>query len=95
MSLSIEEIHRISRLARLRNTNQEAEDMRDQLSKILDHFDVLQQVDTEFVELSGHPLDLQNTMRDDEVAPSLSVEDVFLNVPTRSGDYVRVRAILE
>ncbi len=95
MSLSIEEIHRISRLARLRNTDQEAEDMREQLSKILDHFDVLQQVDTEFVELSGHPLNIQHAMRDDEVALSLSVEEALLNVPTRSGDYVRVRAILE
>ena len=95
MRLTNEEVRHIAVLARVAMTDDEIEMMRDQLSNILDHFDVLQQVDTEGVEPTGHSVDLETVMREDVVTPSRAKEDMLSNVPMREGDFVRVRAVLE
>ncbi len=76
-------------------SEEEIELMRDQLSNILEHFDVLQQVDTEGVEPTGHSADLDTVMRKDEAAKSRPLEDVLANAPQREGDFLKVRAVLE
>ena len=95
MAINAEEVRHIALLARVRMTDEEVELMRDKMSNILGHFDVLQQVDTEGVEPTGHSADLESVMRDDEPAPSRDIEDVLANAPRREGDFVRVRAVLE
>ena len=95
MRLSIEEVRHIALLARVAMTDEELERMRDQMSNILEQFDVLQQVDTKGVEPTGHFADLESVMRDDEVRPSASKEDVLANAPHREDDFLRVRAVLE
>ena len=76
-------------------TDQEAELMRDQLSHILDQFEVLRQVDTEEIEPTGHSADLESVMRDDEVSSSRPLEDVLANAPQREDDLIRIRAVLD
>ena len=95
MQLSGEEVRHIALLARVGMTDEEIERMRDQMSKILEHFQVLQQVDTEGVEPTGHSVDVETVMREDEVAPSGSLEEVLANVPRREGDLIRVKRVLE
>ena len=95
MRLSIEEVRHIALLARVAMTDEELERMRDEMSNILDHFDVLQQVDTEGVEPTAHSADVKSVMRDDEVRASASKEDVLANAPRREDDFLRVRAVLE
>ena len=95
MRVTTEEVRHMAVLARVGMTEEEIETMRDQMSDILEHFDVLQQVDTEDVDPTGHSANIQRVMRDDEVSPSRPIEDVLANVPQREGDYVRIRAVLE
>ena len=95
MAIDAEEVKHIALLARVGMTDEEVELMRDQMSNILEHFDVLQQVDTDGVEPTGHSADLESVMREDEPAPSRDIEDVLANAPRREGDFVRVRAVLE
>ena len=95
MRLTTEEVRHIALLARVGMTDAEIERMRDQMSNILEQFEVLGQVDTEDVEPTGHSADLDTVMRDDEVTPSVSKEDVLFNAPHREGDLIRVRAVLE
>ncbi len=95
MKLSADEVRHIALLARLGTTDNDVETMRDQLSNILNHFDVLQRVDTEGVEPTGHSVDLESVMREDRIGPSQPAEDTLANAPRREGDYVRVRAVLE
>ena len=47
MRLTTEEVRHIALLARVGMTDEEVERMRDQMSNILEHFEVLDQVDTE------------------------------------------------
>ena len=95
MKLSREEVLRIARLARIAVTESEIDRISEQLSHILENFEVLQQVDTSGVPPTAQSIALQSVMRDDEVAPSLPADDVLANAPRREGDCFRVRAVLE
>ena len=95
MRLTDDEVRDIAALARVAMTDDEVEQMRDQLSNILEHFDVLNQVDTDSVEPTGHTVGLVSVMREDEVDESFPREDMLANVPLREGDFVRVKAVLE
>ena len=93
--LDSEEVRHIALLARIGMTEAEVETMRGQLSNILDHFDVLQELDTEDVEPTGHSADVDTVLRGDAAAASMDREDALSNAPRREGDFVRVRAVLE
>jgi aspartyl-tRNA(Asn)/glutamyl-tRNA(Gln) amidotransferase subunit C len=95
MKLSREEVLHIARLARVALTEEEITRMSEQLSNLLEHFEVLQQVDTEGVPPTAQSVALLSVMRDDVVAPSLTPEDVLANAPRREDDCFRVRAVLE
>ena len=93
--LTIEEVRHLAALARVGMTDEELETMRDQMSNILENFDILSQVDTESVEPAGHSVEVTSVMRDDIAAESSPTEETLANVPAREGDFVRVRAVLE
>jgi len=85
----------IARLARVALTEEEITRMSEQLSNLLEHFQVLQEVDTTDVPPTAQSVELRSVMREDEVKPSLPPENVLANAPQREGDYFRVRAVLE
>jgi aspartyl-tRNA(Asn)/glutamyl-tRNA(Gln) amidotransferase subunit C len=95
MPLSREEVQHLALLVRLGLSEEEVETFRHQLSQVLDHFRILQELDTTDVPPTAHVLPLTNVMRDDVPATSLPVEEVLANAPQREGDYFRVRAVLE
>jgi aspartyl-tRNA(Asn)/glutamyl-tRNA(Gln) amidotransferase subunit C len=95
MKLSREEVLHIARLARVALTDAEITRMSEQLSVLLEHFEVLQKVDTANVPPTAQSIDLQSIMRADEVVPSLPPDDILANAPRREEDYFRVRPVLE
>ena len=95
MKLSREEVLHIARLARLGLTEAELERFREQLSNILENFEILRQVDTTDVPPTAQSIALHNVMREDEITPSLPPSDILANAPRREGDCFRVRAVLE
>lgn len=95
MRLTEEEVRHVAALARVAMTDDEVELMRSQLSNILEHVSVLNEVDTDGVEPTGHSVDVTSVMRDDEVGDSSPMEDVLANAPSRQDDFIRVKAVLE
>ena len=95
MKLSREDVLHIALLARLGLTETEVDRFREQLSNILENFEILQQVDTSGVLPTAQSIDLRNVMRVDEVAGSLSQGEVLANAPKKDEDWFRVRAVLE
>ena len=93
--LTIEEIKQISVLTRIAMTDNELDLMRTQMSAILDSVAILNEVDTENVEPTGHSVDVKSVMRDDEKQDSLTQEETLLNAPQREGSFIRLRAVLE
>ena len=62
MKLSREEVLHIARLARLGISETEVEKAREELSNIMENFEVLHQVDTSGVRPTTQPLTLQDLM---------------------------------
>lgn len=95
MGLSREDVLHIALLARLGLTEAEVERLSEQLSDILENFEILKQVDTSGIPPTAHSIALQNVMRDDEVATSLPPSEILANAPRRDEDFFRVKAVLE
>jgi len=81
MKLSRDEVLHIARLARLGLTENELDKFREQLSNILENFEILQQVDTTNVPPTAQAIPLQNVFREDEVAASLPQSEVLASSP--------------
>lgn len=95
MKLSREQVLHIALLARLGLTEAEVDRFSEQLSNILDSFEVLQQVDTTGITPTAQSIALQNVMKDDKDTASLAQSEILANAPQRDGSFFRVRAVLE
>jgi aspartyl-tRNA(Asn)/glutamyl-tRNA(Gln) amidotransferase subunit C len=93
--VSIEEVERIARLAMLSLSPREKVKFTRQLNLILQYMEQLNQVDTSETEPMSHPLGLTNVFREDEVRPSLPVEEALKNAPDKSGNYFRVPKVIQ
>jgi len=67
MSLNLEEIGRIAKLARLELSPAEAETTRDQLNSIFGFIEQLQSVNTDGIEPMSHAVDVVQRLREDRV----------------------------
>jgi aspartyl-tRNA(Asn)/glutamyl-tRNA(Gln) amidotransferase subunit C len=85
----------IATLARVHLTEDEIATFSSQLSSIIDHFDVLNSIDTEGVEPTAHTLPLRNVMADDVSTPSMPQDEVLALAPLTEDGFLRVRAVLE
>jgi aspartyl-tRNA(Asn)/glutamyl-tRNA(Gln) amidotransferase subunit C len=95
LRLSREEVKHIALLARLGIDEADLEKFSEQLSNILENFEILQRVDTTGVPPTSHPVALNNVIRDDEVAPSFAPGEILANAPEEEDGCFRVRAVLE
>lgn len=88
-------VEKVAGLARIALTEDEIDRFTAQLSVVLDAVDRLRTVDTSAVAPTASVLPVENVMREDVVRPSLPLEDVFRNAPSRDGDHFRVQTVLE
>jgi len=65
MSLSLEEVHKIARLARIELADGEAQNTLDKLNSIFGLIEQMQAVDTTGIEPMSHPQDVAQRLRDD------------------------------
>ena len=95
MPLERSEVEHIAALARIGLTEEEMATFQEQLSAILDQFELLKQLDTSAVMPTGHAVEVNSVMRDDVPGEPLSAEDTLRNAPRREHDFFRVKAVLE
>jgi aspartyl-tRNA(Asn)/glutamyl-tRNA(Gln) amidotransferase subunit C len=95
MKLSLAQVEHVASLAQLTLSDQEKELFREQLSSILEHAQLLQQLDTSAIPPTATVLPLENVMRDDQVRPSLPLADVLANAPDTEDSCFRVPVVLE
>lgn len=94
MSLTRADVEHVAMLARLGLSEDELDTLQEQLSSILGHIDVLNELDTDAIPPTAQVLDLHNVMRADEVEPSLPQDAVMnLTAYTRNG-FFAVPAVL-
>lgn len=95
MKLDLETVDHIALLARLGLSAEEKERLRDQLSSVLDHISVLDEVDTDMIPPTAQVIELRNILRDDVPGQALPVEDVLRNAPRSEGNFIKVNAVLD
>ncbi len=95
MKLSREEVEHIAELARLALSDEELTLYQEQLSAILEHFERLQELDTEAIPPTATVLPLRSVMRADEPRPPLPREDILANAPAAEEGCFKVPAVLE
>jgi aspartyl-tRNA(Asn)/glutamyl-tRNA(Gln) amidotransferase subunit C len=97
MALSLDEVRRVARLARLRLTPEEELAMAGQLSAILDHVAQLGELDVGGVEPMTPALAAGDVgaPRPDELIPGLTPEEALANAPAREGTCFKVPRIIE
>ena len=92
--LSREQVEHVAMLARLALSDTETVAMQVQLFQILEHFQVLEKLDTVGIEPTAQVMPLNNVMREDRGEESLSLADVLANAPRKEGGHLVVPAVL-
>jgi aspartyl-tRNA(Asn)/glutamyl-tRNA(Gln) amidotransferase subunit C len=95
MSLSLDQVRKVAKLARLELSEPDLARMQQQLSAILDYVELLNKLNTDGVEPLAHPLPVQNVFRPDEEAPSLPPDAALQNAPNRVDNYFGVPAVFD
>ena len=95
MSVSVDDVKKIAKLARLRLTEAEIALYGGQLTKILDSMAELAKADTTGVAPTTSALGAVNVMRDDEPKPFEDTEALLANAPERDGPYFKVKKVIE
>mgnify|MGYP000229971111 CR=1 FL=1 len=94
MSITRNEVEKVSLLSRLLLKDHELDVMTEQMGKILGYMDLLGEVETINVDPMAHALDISDAFRPDEAKPSLSQEEALANAPNRDDECYRVPAVL-
>ncbi len=97
VTLSREKVRAIAALARLELTPEEEALFGSQLSAVLDHVRVLEELDLSGVEPMTHALGAGElpALRPDEARPGLEPSEALANAPAREGTFFKVPRILE
>jgi aspartyl-tRNA(Asn)/glutamyl-tRNA(Gln) amidotransferase subunit C len=94
MSISREEVEKVSLLSRLLLSDEELAKMTAQLGRILEYVEQLNELDTEDVEPLSHALDVAEVLREDRVTDSLPRHDALANAPNSDDECYLVPAVL-
>jgi len=95
MRVSHDLVRSIAGLARIGLDEDEVERLSVQMSRMLEYFETLRQLDTTGVPPAAHVNPLQNVLRKDGVVEEYSQDDVLSNAPRQAEKCFQVQAILE
>ena len=95
MKIDHNKVDELASLARLKFNKEDKENMRQDLEKILDMCEKLNELDTEGVEPLIYVHENTNVLRSDEVKPSLNKEDALKNAPKKDSDFFRVPKVID
>jgi aspartyl-tRNA(Asn)/glutamyl-tRNA(Gln) amidotransferase subunit C len=85
-----EQVLHVARLARLRLSDAEVEQMTGELSSVLDHIEKIGELELADVAPTSHVVGLENVLRPDEPRPSLPREVALAEAPDSDGSGFRV-----
>jgi aspartyl-tRNA(Asn)/glutamyl-tRNA(Gln) amidotransferase subunit C len=85
----------VARLARIALSEEEIARLGKQLNDILEYIGKLNEINTQTAEPMCHVLPIENVYREDEVRPSLPIEETLKNAPSRKDNFFRVPKVIE
>lgn len=94
MSVTIQEVENIAKLAKLSFSEEENERFVEQFNQILSYMEKLNELDTSDVEPTYNPLALRNVMRTDEAKTWLSQDEALANAPFSNHGFFSVPKVI-
>ena len=95
MSLSLQEVEHIAKLARLDLTDEQKERYRGQLEAILEHVAKLQELDTKDVSPTASVSEGRTSLRADESHPGLTKDTLLKNAPRQDDGQFKIPPVFE
>ncbi|MCX7743034.1 MAG: Asp-tRNA(Asn)/Glu-tRNA(Gln) amidotransferase subunit GatC [Flavobacteriales bacterium] len=95
MKIDLQTVEKLAELAKLEFNEREKAEILNDLNRILEFMDKLNELDTSGVEPLVYMNDEVNVLRADEVIQELTHEEALLNAPKKDSDYFRVPKVLE
>ena len=95
MEVSTGLIDNLANLARLRFSEEEKVEIRNDLQRMIAFVEKLQEVDTAGTEPLLHMTDAMNTYREDEVKGSMQKATALSNAPDANTDYFKVPKVIK
>jgi len=87
-------IEHIAKLARLKITEEEAQEYSTQLAKALNHFEQISKINTEGVEPLVTPTEIEPFWREDVVKQEFTAEEMTANAPAKAGNLFKVPPVV-
>ena len=94
MSLTRDDVEKVALLARLQLDDEETALMTEQLGRIVEYIEQLNELDTSDVTPMAHAIELSNVFAPDQLAPSLPRDEALANAPKRDDECYRVPAVM-
>ena len=95
MEVDDELVNNIAKLARLEFKEEEKEEIKIDLQKMISFIEKLNELDTTGVEPLLHMGENVNALREDEVKGSITREEAFLNAPNHDGQFFKVPKVIK
>lgn len=95
MKITNEKVDELAQLARLKFEGAEKDAIRNDLEKILEMCEKLNEVDTTGVEPLVYMTDNVNVLREDEIVQHITHEEALRNAPKKDSDFFRVPKVIE
>ena len=95
MSVTKDEVKHIAKLAKLNFSDEEMVKYTEDLNKILEYVDKLNELNTENIEPLSHPMEGLNVFREDILRKSVSTEDALKNAPESTHEYFKVPKVIK
>lgn len=93
-AISPDQVRHVAKLARLALDEPALQRLEGQLESILHYVARIAEADVRDVEPMAHALPLVNVLRDDDVEPSLPLEQVLQNAPESDGPFFKVPKVI-
>ena len=95
MAVSEEQVKHVAKLAKLAFADEELASFTDQLGKIIDMVEMLEEVDTEGVPFTSNVVETVNVMRQDRAQAGWNRDELLKNVPETEDGFIKVPAIID
>jgi len=95
MKISREEVEHVARLARLALQPAELDALTGQMDAILGYVEKLNELETGGIVPTAHAVPMENAFREDQVRPSIGIEQALRNAPATDGPCFKVPKVIE
>ena len=94
MEITTDLIKHLANLSRLNFNDEEIENFKQEFERTLEQINEIQSVETQSVESYDRTIKAQN-LREDEIKPSLTTEEVVFNAPKKSRGAIVVPKVVD